>query len=91
MCAAVSYPQIYPYSYSKEIVVRLWSIHPKHLAPQGLVAVWHEALLAKKVLEGKTKGYKHHPQLVRFRACRSSIDEINAYPSQEATDLIIQK
>jgi hypothetical protein len=25
-------------------------------------------LLAQKVLAGKTRGYRHHPQLVRFRA-----------------------
>ena len=34
---------------------------------QGLVALWREALLAQKVLGGKTKGYKHHPQLERFK------------------------
>lgn len=47
--------------------MRLWSIHPKYLDSTGLVACWREALLAKKVLEGKTKGYRHHPQLIRFR------------------------
>jgi hypothetical protein len=59
--------------------VRLWSVHPKYLDSKGLVAVWREALLAKKVLEEKTKGYKHHPQLTRFRTCRRPIDAINAY------------
>jgi len=48
--------------------VRLWSLHPRYLDPQGLVAVWREALLAKAVLHGRTRGYRHHPQLVRFRA-----------------------
>jgi Pyrimidine dimer DNA glycosylase len=33
----------------------------------GLVALWREALLAQKVLAGATKGYRHHPQLDRFR------------------------
>ncbi len=47
--------------------MRLWSIHPKYLDAAGLVALWREALLAQKVLYGKTKGYKHHPQLIRFR------------------------
>ncbi|MEM2443473.1 MAG: pyrimidine dimer DNA glycosylase/endonuclease V, partial [Candidatus Bathyarchaeia archaeon] len=32
--------------------MRLWSIHPKYLDARGLVALWREGLLAKKVLEG---------------------------------------
>jgi len=47
--------------------MRLWTIHPKHLDAKGLVALWREALLAQKVLQGKTRGYKHHPQLLRFK------------------------
>lgn len=47
--------------------MRLWSIHPKYLDQKGLVACWRESLLAKKVLEGNTKGYKNHPQLNRFK------------------------
>jgi len=48
--------------------MRLWSLHPQYLDPQGLVALWREALLAQKVLAGKTRGYKHHPQLERFKS-----------------------
>jgi hypothetical protein len=48
--------------------LRLWSIHPKYLDASGLVALWREALLAQEVLKEKTKGYKNHPQLTRFRA-----------------------
>lgn len=48
--------------------MRLWSLHPEYLDAQGLVALWREALLAQKVLAGKTRGYKHHPQLERFNA-----------------------
>jgi hypothetical protein len=48
--------------------MRLWSIHPVYLDTKGLLAAWREGLLAKKVLEGKTTGYKNHPQLFRFRA-----------------------
>lgn len=62
--------------------MRLWSIHPKYLDPRGLVAAWREALLAKKVLEGRTKGYIHHPQLIRFIRCRNPVDEINAFLEQ---------
>ncbi len=59
--------------------MRLWSIHPKYLDSKGLVALWREALLAKKVLEGKTKGYKKHPQLTRFRQQKEPVKAINAY------------
>ena len=48
--------------------MRLWSIHPKYLDRAGLLAVWREALLGQKVLEGKTKGYTNHPQLKRFKS-----------------------
>lgn len=47
--------------------MRLWSLHPRYLDPQGLVALWREALLARAVLRGETKGYRHHPQLHRFQ------------------------
>lgn len=59
--------------------MRLWSISPKYLDRQGLLAVWREALLAKKVLEGKTKGYKNHPQLARFKAQTEPLNHISAY------------
>ncbi len=41
--------------------------------------MWREALLAKHVLGGKTKGYRHHPQLARFRAHPQPVRAINAY------------
>jgi hypothetical protein len=41
--------------------MRLWSLHPKYLDPRGLVALWREALLAQKVLQGGTRGYRSHP------------------------------
>lgn len=47
--------------------MRLWSLHPKYLDPQGLVALWREALLAQAVLRGETRGYRSHPQLDRFK------------------------
>lgn len=48
--------------------MRLWSLDPSLLDSRGLVAVWREALLAQAVLRGRTVGYRHHPQLERFRA-----------------------
>lgn len=59
--------------------MRLWSIHPKYLDTKGLVALWRESLLAKHVLEGKTKGYTNHPQLNRFKTTKHSVPTINAY------------
>jgi hypothetical protein len=44
--------------------MRLWSLHPSYLDGKGLAALWREGLLAKKVLENETKGYKNHPQLI---------------------------
>ena len=59
--------------------MRLWSIHPKYLDAKGLVALWREALLARAVLRGRTRGYRHHPQLDRFRSHASPRSAINAY------------
>ncbi len=59
--------------------MRLWSISPKYLDTKGLLALWREALLAKKVLEGKTKGYKNHPQLIRFKNTKKPLKFINQY------------
>lgn len=59
--------------------MRLWTISFKYLDAKGLVALWREALLAKNVLAGLTKGYKNHPQLDRFYAHENAQAAINAY------------
>ena len=59
--------------------MRLWSLHPRYLDAKGLVALWREALLARAVLRGKTLGYRHHPQLARFRSHPSPRLAIAAY------------
>jgi hypothetical protein len=59
--------------------MRLWSIHPGYLDSKGLVALWREALLAKNVLENKTKGYKNHPQLQRFKKSSDPLRCIQLY------------
>lgn len=59
--------------------MRLWSLHPSLLDSKGLVACWREALLAKKVLEGNTKGYKNHSQLTRFKKYCDPLIAINVY------------
>jgi len=59
--------------------MRLWSLHPKHLDAKGLVALWREGLLAQAVLQGKTRGYRNHPQLERFRKQRDPKAAIATY------------
>jgi hypothetical protein len=59
--------------------MRLWSIHPKYLDTKGLLAAWRESLLAKKVLENLTKGYKNHPQLIRFKNSSFPLESINFF------------
>src|ERR1700690_3065829 len=59
--------------------MRLWTLHPQYLDPKGLVAAWREALLAQKVLAGATRGYRHHPQLIRFQAQPDSLAAIAAF------------
>src|SRR4029450_13623952 len=61
--------------------MRLWSLHPRYLDARGLVALLREALLARAVLRGKTRGYRHHPQLARFRAHVSPRLAVSGYPA----------
>jgi hypothetical protein len=59
--------------------MRLWSLHPQYLDSKGLLAVWREGLLAKKVLQGQTRGYRHHSQLIRFKQAQKPIAAMNIY------------
>ena len=59
--------------------MRLWTIHPRYLDVRGLVALWREALLAQKVLQGRTLCYRHHPQLARFQAQRNPAAALASY------------
>ena len=59
--------------------MRLWTLHPKYLDAKGLVALWREGLLARAVLRGETKGYKNHPQLIRFKSRAEPLTAIDAY------------
>ena len=60
--------------------MRLWTLHPKYLDSKGLVALWREALLAQAALKGKTSGYRHHPQLLRFKSHADPLAAIATYP-----------
>ena len=64
--------------------MRLWSLHPKYLDTKGMVALWREGLLAQIVLGGETKGYRNHPQLIRFRESRKPMEMIGIYLSHVA-------
>lgn len=59
--------------------MRLWCLHPSYLDTKGLVACWREGLLARKVLNGETKGYKNHPQLERFKKSAEPIIMLDSY------------
>jgi hypothetical protein len=62
--------------------MRLWSVHPRHLDARGLVALWREGLLARAVIRGTTRGYRHHPQLARFLGRREPVAAIDCYLSR---------
>src|SRR5690625_2031239 len=61
------------------LFMRLWTLHPKYLDRQGLLALWREALLAQQVLQGQTRGYRDHPQLLRFRSQSQPLAALAAY------------
>lgn len=66
--------------------MRLWSLHPRYLDRQGLLALWREGLLAQKVLSGQTRGCRNHPQLDRFRATPEPGAAIAAYLTAVASE-----
>lgn len=66
--------------------MRIWTLHPRYLDAQGLVAAWREGLLAQKVLSGATSGYRHHPQLLRFRAQAQPVCAVSCYLSGLAVE-----
>jgi hypothetical protein len=59
--------------------MRLWSLHPRYIDTKGLLGLWREGLLAQKVLLGKTKGYRNHPQLLRFKRTKDPVASIGTY------------
>lgn len=59
--------------------MRIWSLHPKYLDQKGLIALWRETLLAQKVLQNQTKGYRNHPQLLRFKQTKNPLQAISNY------------
>jgi hypothetical protein len=68
-----------PVSTTERSLMRLWSLHPSYLDAKGLVALWREGLLARKVLLNQTKGYRNHPQLERFKIQNEPVAVIDHY------------
>lgn len=61
------------------VLMRLWSLHPRLLDRAALVAGWREGLLAQAVLAGRTRGYRSHPQLERFKATDDPVRAVVTY------------
>lgn len=59
--------------------MRLWSVNPSYLDSKGLGGVWREGLLAQAVLLGKTKGWKNHSHLLRFKNHEKPVSAIGFY------------
>jgi len=59
--------------------MRIWSIHPRYLDWRGLGALWRETLLAQKVLQGETRGWRSHPQLDRFKTHEAPLHAVGLY------------
>jgi len=59
--------------------MRIWSISPAYLDWRGLGALWRETLLAQKVLQGRTRGWRSHPQLDRFRSHPEPLGAVGMY------------
>ncbi len=68
--------------------MRLWTLHPKYLDAKGLVALWREALLAQAVVLGRTRGYRHHPQLHRFLAAPVPAAALASYLAAVHTEAV---
>jgi hypothetical protein len=68
--------------------MRLWSIHPCYLDRQGLLGLWREGLLALAVLQGKTRGYKNHPQLQRFKETSHPVSFLTEYLYHVALEMV---
>jgi len=70
--------------------LRIWTLHPKYLDAKGLVALWRESLLARHVLLGKTRGYRNHPQLIRFRQNENPVNCIDLYLSAVFREALVR-
>ena len=63
----------------KHALMRFRSLDPKYLDARGLTALWRESRLARAVLLGRTRAYRNHPKLIRFRAQQDPVSCIVEY------------
>ncbi|MCC2594361.1 pyrimidine dimer DNA glycosylase/endonuclease V [Tessaracoccus sp. OS52] len=70
--------------------MRLWSLNPSLLDRAALVACWREGLLAQAVLAGRTKGYRNHPQLERFRSAPDPLVATATYLTAVAAEAAVR-
>lgn len=47
------------------------------------MALWREALLAREVLRGNTRGYRHHPQLERWERGANAVADATGAGARE--------
>lgn len=66
--------------------MRIWSVHPRYLDRQALIACWRETLLAQAVIAGRTRGYTRHPQLQRFQEQTRPVDAVGCYLAELAAE-----
>jgi len=79
LLVSVSFSSACPAYFHHGLTMRLWSLHPNQLDSKGLVALWREGLLALAVVKGQTRGYRHHPQLLRFTRCQDPVHTLERY------------
>lgn len=64
----------------------LWSVHPKYLDKQGLIALWREGLLAQKALSGELDIQLNNQVWQRFKTSENPLKAIGSYLSFIASE-----
>jgi len=59
--------------------MRIWSLHPKYLDKKGLLALWREGLGVQSIIKNGKKGYRNHPQVMRFLQQKKPLEAIADY------------
>lgn len=59
--------------------MKLRLLDPGYLDARGLVAPWQEGILAMAIGRGRARGYRNHPQPVRFRNHPRPVAALNDY------------
>ncbi len=65
--------------------MRIWTLDPIYPDRPGILSAWREGLLAINVIQGKTNGYKHHPQVTRFNG---KLDVLCTYMHELAHEMM---